>query len=674
MYRIASLAALAVVLTPVVAHAQASGDDDTVDEIIVSANPLGRTTEELTQPARVLGSDELLLKATNSIGDTLASEPGVSTTYFGPVAGRPVIRGLEGPRISVLQSGVGTLDVADLSPDHAVPVEPLFVERVEILRGPATLLYGSSAAGGVVNVIDGKFAERPAESNFGGAIELRADTVAETRAIAGRLDGGNDQIAWHLNAFTRESDDIDIDGFATADPAERPPEEPEGTVINSAGEADGIGGGITFFGENRSIGIAVSTYNNEYGLPGPEEEEEPAPGEPEEPAIFPGPFIDLEQTRIDLRSTFEFDGPIESLKIRTGINDYEHSETEPSGEIATVYENDARELRIEAVHAEAAGWRGAFGIQYIDREFSAVGAEAFIQPTDTQSVGVFLVEEREVSAGRIELGARVERLEHEPASAAEDYSDTAISLAAGFHWDIIDNHDLVFNLSRSERNLDAAELYADGPHLATGQFELGLVSSGLSVETEVSNNLDVAWHHHGDRLDWNLSVFYNDIADFVVLQPTGGIDDGLPVFQFTQEDAELYGYEAELTWRASDNWTLEAFADYVRGESDSGDLPRIQAPRLGGTLAFSQPSWTARLQGIHYLEQDDVSSFQTDSFTMLNASVVWRVQTGDASGVDVFLQGRNLLDEDARVATSFRAAFVPLPGANVEFGLRAFFQ
>ena len=665
-------------LAAAVADAQTADQpsDVTLEEIIVTAAPLERSVDDLTQPALVLGADDLLLKAAGSIGETLAQELGVSATYFGPVSGRPVIRGQAGPRISVLQGGVSSLDVADLSPDHAVPIEPLFAERIEVVRGPSTLLYGSSAAGGVVNVIDSRIPESSAEQPLTGALELRGDTAAEERALAGRLDGGAGAIAWHLDAFQRETADIDIPGFATADPADRPAEEQPGTVVNSAGESEGYAGGLSLVGENGFIGISVSTYANDYGLPGPEAGEEEEDGG--EPLIAPGPFIELEQIRWDLRGELNMSGAFEKARLRVGRNNYEHSEIEPTGAVATLFENDAWEGRFELVHAPIGRWRGAVGLQLNDRDFSAVGAEAFIVPTQTRSYGVFLVEEQTFDWGLIELGARLESLEHEPTGNAASYDDTAISLAAGLVWDFAQDYNFSANLSRSERNLDIAELYSNGAHLATGLFEVGLFANGgTQAQQEVANNLDISLHHQSDRISWQINAFYNRVSDYTFRAETAAIEDGLPVAPYRQQDADFYGYEAEVTLAlggSASPWDMRMFTDYVRGKTDDGDLPRIQPRRFGAQLDYSGIRWSGGAQAIFHAKQNDVSSFPTDSFTMLNANLALKISNNGPFVWDLFVRASNLLDEDARRSTSFRAAFVPLPGRSFHAGLRARFN
>jgi iron complex outermembrane receptor protein len=640
-----------------------------IEEIVVTAAPLNRSVDDLTQPALVLTQEALLRKAASSIGETLAGELGVSATYFGPVASRPVIRGQAGPRVSVLEAGISSLDVADLSPDHAVPIEPLFADRIEVIRGPATLLYGSSAAGGVVNIIDNRIPELTRETPLGGALEVRGDSAADERAIAARLDGQISRIGWHLDGFTRDTDDIEIPGFATATDQDRPDTEPRGYVANSASEVSGYAGGISFINDRGSIGVSISRYENTYGIPGPEEEEE----EPDSVPIAPGPFIDLEQTRIDLRSEYAFDGPIERARVRFGYNDYEHAEIEPSGEVGTLFENDAWEARVELLHTPLFGWQGAIGLQLNDRDFSALGEEAFVPPTQTRSYGLFALEELPFEKGVIEVGARIESLEHKPANALAGYDENAFSVAAGLKWDLTEHHhDLLLNLSRSQRHPDTAELYANGAHLATGLYEIGLFANGSDdVKKETSTNLDIAIHHQTDTLSWKIGGFYNQIDDYIYRVETSVTEDGFPLAPYVQEDARFYGLEAELTFSPRESpWQARVFADMVRGSTDDGDLPRIQPARFGGRLGYSTLRWSAGFEAIYHAKQNRISSFNTDAYTMLNTDLTFHIGDNGPMLWDVFVKGTNLLDEEARRSTSFRAAYVPLPGVSAHVGIR----
>jgi len=644
--------------------------EEAIEEIVVTAAPLG----DVLQPTSVFRGAELFTERAPTLGETLAAQPGVSSSYFGPASSRPIIRGLGGSQVIMLSDGISSLDAADVSADHAVTIEPLLAEAIEIIRGPTTLLYGNSAAGGVVNVIDNRIPKRPAEQSIGGAVEVRGDTAAEERTAVGRLDGGSGQFAWHLDAYTRETEDIEINGFATADPVERPPEEESGVLTNSFSESDGYSAGASWVSDRGYLGFSYSGFETTYGLPGPgEEEEEEEPGAGEE-AGAGGPFIDMEQTRLDVRGEYALNGALfEALKFAWGTNDYEHAEVEPSGEVGTLFENDAWQARVEAIHAPIAGWRGAFGLQLDDRDFSAAGEEAFISPTKTESLGLFLVEERDLDWGHVHLGGRLEFLEHDNSEAA-DYDETSVSLAAGVDYRIAPGYTLRTNVSRTERHPAAEELYANGPHLATSQFELGLAVLGVTPEQEVSLNFDVGLSGRSERFSWNVSVFYNQIDDYLFQDLTGEIEDGLPVAEYSQEDAEFYGVEAEASLTLGRLGGYEAelglLGDFVFAELDDGSyLPRIPPMRIGAKFGLQGDALSTSLDVLWHAEQDNISSFQTDSFTIVNLSGLYRVPLAETE-LELFLRGTNLLDEDARRSTSFLAAFAPLPGRSLHAGAR----
>lgn len=649
------------------AHAQAGAG--LLDEIVVTVTPLA----DLAQPVAVLDDRALLLRLAPTLGETLERELGVSSTYFGPASSRPVIRGQSGSRVKVLTDGISTLDVSDISADHAVTIEPLLADSIEIIRGPATLLFGSSAAGGVVNVIDSRVPTVVPDDPVTGRFELRGDTAAREQAVVGRLDGGSGSLAWHLDAYDRETSDLRIAGFATADPDERSPDERRGRLGNSYSDSSGGAAGLSWITDRGYLGVGVSILDSTYGLPGPAEEEE-EPGE--DPALFPGPFLDLEQTRVDVRGLYRFSGPVESVKLAFGTNDYEHVEVEPSGEPGTVFDNEAWQLRAEVLHRPLAGWRGVVGLQVDDRDFSAVGEEAFVPRTQTETLGVFISEERDTSFGYLQFGGRVEALEHQADAEVPDYDETALSLAAGLAWDLSPAYRLTTQLSRTERNPAAEELYSDGPHLATRQFEIGLLAvDGGTAEKEVSTNVDVGIARRLGRVQWKAQVFYNAIDDYIFQEVTADEEDGLPVAPYTQSDARFYGAEAELTlpllegraWRTSSR----VYTDYVRAElrSGGGDLPRIPPLRAGVEVETARGPWTVGVDGTWHARQSDVSSFATGSFTMVNASVTYGIEAAPLNWL-VFLRGKNLVDEEARRSTSFLAAFAPLPGRSLEAGVR----
>ena len=676
-FSVAMAACVAVIAAPAVFADNHTGDDssstanNTPEELTVTAVPLA----DFLQPTQVLSGDELVLKNAPTLGETLANELGVSSSYFGPAASRPIIRGLSGSRVTMLTDSASALDVSDVSPDHAVAIETLLADQVEVIRGPASLLYGSTAAGGIVNVVDSRIAKAPSEQAVGGAVEVRGDTAAEERAVVGRLDGGVGAFAWHLDGFTRETENIDIPGFATADPAERSPEEQSGTLANSYSETEGYAGGLSWVGNRGYLGASVSVYESTYGLPGPAEEEEG--GEPE-PELFEGPFLDLEQVRTDVRGEYGFvGGPLESTRFVLGVNDYEHREIEPSGEVATTFDNEQYQLRLEAVHRPLAGLTGAFGIQLDDRDFSAVGEEAFVTLTETQAVGVFLLEEADFDWGQLQFGVRAEDLEHDNATLAK-YSDTAWSFSAGAIVNAGLDSELIANLSLTQRNPNSEELYSDGAHIATRQFEIGLLAvPGGSATTEDAANIELGWRRVQGDILWDVSVYYYDFTDYIYQDLTGDVDDGLPVAVYTQDDADFIGAEAAVTvplWSRDklDN-NLRLFGDTVKAELSNGDkLPRIPPWRMGANFDFGLANWTAGLDVIYYARQDDISSFNTDAYTMVNASFLYKIPTR-AADWQLFVRGTNLADEEARKSTSSIAAYAPLPGRSLHVGARLAF-
>lgn len=659
--------------------------DVALEEVIVQYSPFAdRSLLEMSQPVELLSGDELNQLKEASIGETLANQLGVSSTYGGPATGRPVIRGLTGNRVRVQQSGIGSLDVSALSPDHAVSIEPLLIDTVEIVKGPATLLYGNGAFGGVVNLEDSRIPDEAALSPINGAFELRGDTAANERTGVIRVDGGHDMdkgsFAWHADVFRRSADDVEIpaasesfalreqEGIESGEPIES---GEGGTLENSNMDTEGGAFGASWIGENGFFGAAISTYRSNYGVPGHAHEEAPAPLPGAEPE---GVRIDLEQTRYDIKSRFDtpFEG-IESLKFRLGYNNYTHREIE-DGMVATTFDNDALDARVELVHAAIDGWRGAFGVQVNDRDFAATGDEAYVPPTTSSGYGLFLVEEKEIGPGRFEIGGRIETQDQDPENGPSQ-SDTAYSISTGYSWRVSEDYRLGTNLTRAQRMPDIEERYSNGPHLATLQYEIGDPDLGQ----ETANNIDLNLRRHKGSLNWTINLFYNRVDDFIYLANTGAELDGLPVFVYTHADAVLKGYEAEIetaVWsEGSSEIKLRLFSDQTRGTLvDGGNLPRIPPRRAGVGLEYMSVSWTAGLKATHHARQDDIAELElpTDSYTMLDANVSYRLLSAHIDW-DIFLRATNLLDEEARRHTSFLKDLAPLPGRNFTLGVRGSF-
>ena len=693
--KILSPAVVALSTTALVASLNVFAQDSedahhSIDQIVVTAKPLPRTVGELAQPTTVLYGDELTKKQSTSIGETVSQEPGVSSSYFGPISSRPVIRGQFGERVRVLTNGLDSLDASAFSEDHQVTVESLLAQRIEIIKGPATLLYGSGAAGGVVNVVDSRFIQEPLEKSFNAGVALGADTAAGIRDGAVRAQFGTGAIAFSADYFYRSTDDIEIPGFAEskalrqleeAEGGEEEGEEEEafGVAENTDSETSGGALGVSFVSDNGFVGLSFSGFDSEYGIPGhhhhEEEGEEPLPGmeEEEEETVR----IDLEQARVDLAGNYDFDGGfLSGIRFRAAVNDYEHTELE-GDEVGTVYEVQAVDSRVELRHAKLGAMEGAIGLQYRNEEFDAIGDEAFLPQADTRSFSLFLYEEFALSDTWVLQGsARYEDQSISGSALPEEYDESAFGASIGAVWQATEALRVSANLSLTERHPTITELYADGPHVAADRYERGSVTLGNGIlDKESSTNLDLTLHGDNEGVEWSITAFRNSVDDYILLRPTALELDELQVFDFDQAGVEFTGIEAEavieLFDRDASHMHVRLFTDFVNAEEDStGDnLPRIPPQRFGLGLHGGWNSLDASIDAIFADDQDDVAENElpTEGYTLLNASVSY---TFAESGLLLFLRGSNLLDEDIRQHSSPLKDLVPLPGRSLHFGLR----
>ncbi len=689
-----AVAAALAISTTFATAAEATPDHDRerakpLEKLVVTASPLGQGVEEIAKPVEVLAGTDLDARKANSLGATLESLPGVQSSYFGPGVGRPVVRGLDGARVQILSGGLSSQDASTVSVDHAVSIEPFLADQIEVLKGPATLLYGSGAIGGAVNVVDGRIPEALHESPAGisGRAELRGNTVDDERTGMLRLDGGGGPFAFHADLFRRSADDVSIPGFAEssellAEEGETPDPDSRGTLENSAVSTESAAFGASLIGERGFIGGAFSFYDTRYGIPGHahghEDEHEHGDGKDgeddehgeEEESVT----IDLRQRRSDLKMGLDepFQGH-ERITLRVGSNRYQHTEFE-GDEVGTVFESRGTEARLESIHHEVAGWKGAWGLQYGRRDFSAVGEEAFVPPSLTKDIGLFLVEERQFERLKLELGARADRIRVTPENGPRGSFDT-LSLSASGRWTVDERLHLQFGLDRAERAPTAEELYSNGPHIATQSFEIG----NSDLDSEQANRVEVGLHWHVEGFEAKLAAYHSRFSDFIYLADTDEEEDELPVRVWSQEDARFSGFEAEGKWRLADTdsgrWDLRAFGDLVRARLDAGgDLPRIAPARAGADLAWQRDGWRARLGAVHHARQDRVAALETETagYTLVNAHLSYHWDTARA-GWEVFLDGTNLTDREARPHTSFLKDLAPLPGRGVAFGVRAFF-
>jgi iron complex outermembrane receptor protein len=648
---------------------------ETSEAIVVTA-PLEGSRFESLQGAAVLTREDVVQQLNRGLGDTLDALPGVSTTFFGAGASRPIIRGLGEDRVRLLENGIGAIDASAASPDHAVTADGLDAERIEVLRGAAALAYGGNAVGGVVNVIDESIPTRAPADGFGFRGLGAYTSVDEGWQGAAQLNAGlGDSFAVSLSAAQRDTSDYEIPDSETA------------SAENSWTDFLAYSVGGAFLGDWGHVGLAVKRTENDYGLP-PE-----APGEP-------GGQISLEQTRYEARGAFDLSiGIFDKLDFGVQRADYEHAEIEGSGEIGTVFTNKGWEGRVEVHHTtEDDRHTGALGVQALDTDFAAVGEEAFITPTTTKSYGIFGVERWDLDGWGLEAGLRYENTELENEGAGERSFD-AVSGSVGVFFRPAENWFLAATLARTERAPNQFELFADGPHLATANYEIG----DASIDKEIATSIEGSLRYTTDAFRFELNIFHVNFEDYIALIGRGdffwldeatetrgfapseddlSIPEGaetLPVFFFAPRDATFTGGElsgaARLFEAGQFTFRLDAALDLVQAEFDGGGHPpRIPPRTLTVGLGAESEKLDGRVEIVDTADQDDVDVFETptEGFTFLNARLAWRPM-GEDGAFTVLLDGRNLTDELGRVHASFLKDEFPLPGRSVRLALVADF-
>ncbi|SFF63496.1 iron complex outermembrane recepter protein [Fontimonas thermophila] len=686
-----SLPALCAALTlPAAAQsdgATPAGPPTQLETIIVTANPLGRTADDLVQPVSVLTGDELDAKRRATLGETLELEPGVSSTDLGTGAGRPVIRGLAGPRVEILDNGLSTMDVSDLSPDHAVALDTAHARQIEVLKGPSTLLYGNAASGGAINVKDDRLPDM-VTPGFHATLEADYGSNGDARRTHSEFDYGVGEHQLHADFGWREASDYDIPGAQHADG-----DGPTGTLPNSFARARSGALSYSFVGNDGDIlGLSYSRFETRYGLPFGHHAETPQG------------FIELTQNRYDVRGVLDQPlASLESLSLRLGYADYTHTEFEAPGVIGTVFDNEQVQGRLEAVHTPLAGLRGVVGVQFKDRDFQALGEEAYVPPVRSRSTGLFVVEELPVRFGRIEFGGRIERNQNDPQDApARDF--TPLSLAAGAVIDVGAQGHVKLYLTQSERSPVQEELYAFGPHAATATYERGNIDLGK----ERFDNIELGFDYHDGRWTLDASFFYNRARDYIYLAEVDaglnadgsgtGNADGMADFvdeeglfdpqgefllvDYRQADARLWGYELEVGYALLRDGplmlTVNAFTDAVRGTFESGgNLPRITPRRHGLALEGQSGRIRAGLRYVRVDKQDRVAALETPTagYDLVNADLSVRIFGAADHGdrAELYLRGTNLTDAEIRRHTSFTKDDVPAPGRSLYAGLRYVF-
>ncbi|MDD3677517.1 TonB-dependent receptor domain-containing protein, partial [Thauera propionica] len=529
---------LALAFGSAVAHA----DDTALAPVTVSASALALGSDQMSTPVSVLAGDELVRRRAATLGETLTGEPGIAASHFGAGASRPIIRGMDGPRVKLLSDGSEIMDASTISPDHAVAIEPMLSEQIEVLRGPSALAYGGGAIGGVVNVLDKRVPTAVPERGLEGSVELRADSVANGVAGAFEVTAGSGNLAFHAEGLKRDARDYRVGGGWD-----------HSRVEGSYNQTETGSLGVSWVGERGYLGLAFTRQQNEYGLPGHSHEYEACHphgnhlhcghhGEEDEHEHDHDehggtPYVKLDSDRWDLRGELlePFAG-FTRARLRASYTDYGHDEIEQVegiDSVGTRFRSKASDARVELEHAPLGGWRGVLGLQTGRRDFRADGDEAYVPPTVTTRHAAFLIEEYTLADWRFEAGLRHEWQDIDVDSSTQrDRSHRGNSVSLGAVWNFAPQYSLGMTLSRTQRLPTAEELYARGLHMATSTWERG----NPDLKAETANNVDLTLRKLTGPTTFSVSVFHNRIDDYIHARTLDAHED-FQLIEYAQRDA-----------------------------------------------------------------------------------------------------------------------------------------
>lgn len=701
-----------------------------IEQIDVVGIAIHASNIESAQPISVLSGERLRNRQAATLGDSLVGEMGVHSSFHGSVASTPIIRGLSGPRVMITQNSLDVGDASRIGPDHAVASETATAEQVEVLRGPATLFYGSGAIGGVVNLVDRRV---PKSASTEGQWYISHQTVNGQNMGAFDFNGGIKDLGFHLDGFWRSSDDYKVPVALAQGHRGENSEPGTETVDHSSDASRGVTVGGSYIADNGYLGVSIGHLDRRYGIPGHSH------AELLHAAEDAGVYADLNQNRLQIASEVSLaSGWLSAVNTRIGYTDYTHIETD-AGEQGTVFANTTSELKLDLLHRPIMAWKGGWAVHYKHSDVEAAGAEAFTPPSESQTLALALVEERHMGALLFQVGARVERVtinanevrlpflsmhnhephpsdahEHEEPTLTRVFSSretfTPVSASLGIVWDFSPGYNIALAYGHAERAPSASELLAFGPHMGNRSYEVGalfqLREKGgeadfeinfASLQLETSNNLDLTFRKHEGDLGLIFNLFYNRVRNYYYQTASGYyVEDTrehgashegapgqelihaseLPVYFMTRADAELYGFEAQSIWQITPQLTSTLFTDYVHAElKETGAyLPRTPPLRYGARLAYQWHSVMAELSWSHYQDQTKTAEFETpsDGYDWIDAVVTWQLPVG-AKELALFAKVDNIADTEARVHTSFLKDIAPRPGRSFTIGLRGAF-
>jgi iron complex outermembrane receptor protein len=671
---------------------------DTDQAIVVTG--VRRAAGDVLGGVSVLDKEQLLHDTRPSIGETLQSQPGVTASSFGPTASRPILRGLQGERVRVLVDGIGSLDLSSSDPDHAVPINPLTAERIEVLRGPSALLFGSSAIGGVVNVIDTRIPRavptKPikvdAVLNYGSAAEERSGNLSVDVPLGGHFVA-------HADGTYSKFDDLHVGGHllspdlreqaeASSDPEIQELADLKDKLPNTGGRLADVAGGVAYVDGDLNIGLSVTHHTFKYGVPirfslDPNIEAE-------EPTLVG------RQTRADARVNVPLgDGFFKIFEFRGGIGKYHHDELEEDGSVGSSFRTRAGEMRADVVQNERGGWGGTSGVQFSRQRIFLAGDEKYLPDSTNRQLGLFTLQSLVLGKVRFEGGARVEfaRLHADEDETIAEHAEevgvetdigalplsrsfTPVSASLGANYEFSPGWRAGLSLSHNERAPSIDELFSMGPHGGSQQF----LVANPDLKKEASNGIELSVHRTSGPVHVQGSIYYSRFKNFIYLAPTTGTDpDGLPIYDYRQGRANYYGFEigsdAKIGKALGIDWGGEIVADAVRATiKNFGPAPQIPAFRVLGALTGSRGQVDGRLEVERVAAQHRTAPNETDTagYTLVNASLDYH-PFAENPELTLSLQGNNLFDVVARRHSSFLKDYAPLAGRDIRLSARVSF-
>ena len=656
-----------------------------LDDVFITSMGLKQSTSKSARPVTLLSGKELQTKIGTTIGDTLKNELGVTSQSFGAGVGTPVIRGQSGPRVRVMQNSLGNNDVSNLSPDHANAVNPIIAERIEVLRGPSTLLYGNGAIGGVVNVIDNRIPEQVPDKVLGGAGAQRYDSATNLTSSALKLEGGKDLFAYHVDGFYNDQGNTHIGGQPIDEAAARATDptlqgtdvldNPKGVINNSNARSRGGSAGASIIGDVGLVGASINSLENNYGIP-----PNGTGGAPIR--------VQMNQTKYDFKGQLNKPFALaEALRMKFGYTDYKHVELD-NGVPATTFTNQSYESRLELEHQPLGIVKGVLGLQTVNSQFAALGAEALVPKSAIDSYGLFAVESFAIRDVTYELGVRGEWQGIAPETTYSSVSYVPLSGSVSALWDITKQHQLSLAVTQSQRAPQIQELFSNGVHEATMSYEKG----DVNLRKEISYNLDLGYKFNTDWMTSEFNLFHNWVNDYIYQQQVGDVfnesteqpesfcpagDTCLPILQSSQANAVFKGFEAKTIFPLMQNRygavDLTLFGDYTRGSFDQGgNVPRMPPLRYGLQLSYEKNDWSTDVRLTRGEAQTYAGDNQsnTPGYLLLNLGAQYQVASFHESQVMLFAAGKNMLNENIRNSTSYLRNFSPDPGRSAEIGIR----